>query len=279
MGSGCVPPSAVRFGMTTERKRFPIFVIPDVRAALGAVDPEPTLRRAFALSRQGPLGHTAGMLTIACNAGLAFEVEPAATALIAIDLQRDFLDPAGYVAAAGDDVSAMRAIIPNAVALLATARAAGLTVIHTREGYAPDLSDMHALKRERNSAGTPGPLGRFLIRGEAGHGHIAECLPLDGEVVVDKPGFGSFYRTDLETILHDRGIERLILLGVTTQCCVASTMREAVDRGFRCLTVEDAYAAVTPELHAAAISLIYGEGNLFGWVSDTRRVLAGLASP
>ncbi|NQW12499.1 MAG: cysteine hydrolase [Alphaproteobacteria bacterium] len=216
------------------------------------------------------------MISIACNAGLSFELTRESTALIAIDLQRDFLDPAGYIAAAGDDISSMRAIIPNAVALLDAARGTGVTVIHTREGYAADLSDMHALKRDRNAAGQPGPLGRLLIRGEPGHAHIAECQPSPDEVIIDKPGFGAFYRTDLDAILRDRGIDRLILFGVTTQCCVASTLREAVDRGFRCLTVEDACAATTPALHDAAISLIYGENNLFGWVSGTERVLAGL---
>ncbi len=219
---------------------------------------------------------TARMHQIPCNAGLTFDLDPTQAALLAIDLQRDFLDPQGYVAVTGNDIAPMRAIIPNAVALIAAARSAGLTVIHTREGYAPDLSDMHPLKRERQVAGRVGPLGRFLIRGETGHGHIAECLPRDGERVIDKPGFGSFYRTDLERHLRDRGIERLILFGVTTQCCVASTLREAVDRGFYCLTVEDACAATTPELHAATIQSIYGEGNLFGWVSDTQRVIAGL---
>lgn len=218
------------------------------------------------------------MATISCDAGLSFDADPATTALVAIDLQRDFLDEGGLIASFGDDISPMRAIIPNAVALIAAARAAGLTVIHTREGYAPDLSDMHPLKRDRGVAGRAGPLGRFLIRGEAGHAHIAECLPLPEETIIDKPGFGSFYRTDLEAILRGKGIEAVILFGVTTQCCVASTMREAVDRGFRCLTVEDACAATTKDLHDAAISLIYGEGNLFGWVSDTRRVLAGLGA-
>lgn len=216
------------------------------------------------------------MPAIDCNAGLRFEVDPQTTALLAIDLQRDFLDPGGFAASLGDDVSAMRAIIPNAAELIAAARSAGMTVLHTREGYAPDLSDMHAVKRERGVAGRPGPLGRFLIRGEAGHAHIAECLPLPGETIIDKPGFGSFYRTDLETFLRDRGIDRLVLFGVTTQCCVASTLREAVDRGLRCLTVEDACAATTVELHEAAIRTIYGENNLFGWVSDTSRVLAAL---
>ncbi len=216
------------------------------------------------------------MPVIECNAGLSFELVAGRTALLAIDLQRDFLDPDGFVSASGGDPSAMRAIVPNAAALIAAARASGVTVIHTREGYAPDLGDMHALKRERRIAGRDGPLGRFLIRGEPGHAHVAECLPLPGEPIIDKPGFGSFYRTELETLLRERGIERLILFGVTTQCCVSSTLREAVDRGFRCLTVEDACAATTPALHAAAIDVIYGEGNLFGWVSDTVRVLQAL---
>jgi nicotinamidase-related amidase len=216
------------------------------------------------------------MAEVGCNAGLTFAFDPEKTALLAIDLQRDFLDPEGLIASLGDDISAMRAIIPNAMALLEAARAAGMTVVHTREGYAPDLSDMHAAKRERGVAGRDGPLGRFLIRGEAGHAHIAECLPLDGEPIIDKPGFGSFYRTRLEALLRGRGVDSLILFGVTTQCCVASTLREAVDRGFRCLTVEDACAATTPELHEAAIAQIYGESNLFGWVSDTERVVAGL---
>ncbi|EDP62948.1 5'-methylthioadenosine phosphorylase [alpha proteobacterium BAL199] len=216
------------------------------------------------------------MPTVSCNSGLTFEIIPQTTALLVIDLQRDFLDPDGFIASYGDDISTMRSIIPNAVALIQAARAADTTVIHTREGYAPDLSDMHAMKRERGVAGRSGPLGRFLIRGEAGHAHIAECRPSTGELIVDKPGFGSFYRTDLEQVLNDRGIDRLILFGVTTQCCVSSTLREAVDRGLRCLTVEDACAATTPELHNAAIQMIYGENNLFGWVSDAARVLAAL---
>lgn len=216
------------------------------------------------------------MPTVTCNAGLSFDIVPETTVLLAIDLQRDFLDPNGFVAAGGDDVTAMRAVIPNAMTLIAAARAAGVAVVHTREGYAPDLSDMHPLKRERGVAGRRGPLGRFLIRGEPGHGHIAECLPAAGETVIDKPGFGSFYRTDLEDRLRRRGVDRLILIGVTTQCCVSSTLREAVDRGFRCLTVEDACAATTPDLHAASIAVIYGENHLFGWASDTRRVLAAL---
>lgn len=216
------------------------------------------------------------MVDIACNAGLMFAADPATTALVAIDLQRDFLDEGGLIASLGDDIAPMRAIISNAVALLDAARHAGLTVLHTREGYAPDLSDMHKLKRDRGVAGREGPLGRFLIRGEAGHGHIADCLPLADETIIDKPGFGSFYRTDLENVLRSRGIEALILFGVTPQCCVASTLREAVDRGFRCLTVEDACAATTPALHDAAIAQIYGESNLFGWVSDTARIVGAL---
>ncbi|MDP6704743.1 MAG: isochorismatase family cysteine hydrolase [Alphaproteobacteria bacterium] len=217
------------------------------------------------------------MPRVACNHGLEYAFEPAATAFVAIDMQRDFLDAEGYLAAAGDDISSLRAIIPRFAGVLAAAREAGLTVIHTREGYAGDLSDMHDLKRERASAGQPGPLGRFLIRGEAGHDTVPELYPQPGEVVIDKPGFGAFYRTELDAVLADRGITHLVLAGVTTQCCVHSTLRQAVDRGYRCLTLEDCCAAVDPALHEAAISLIYGENHLFGWVATVDDFLETLA--
>ncbi len=208
------------------------------------------------------------MPEVACHQGLTYSFRPESTALMVIDMQRDFLDPSGFVAAAGDDIAVMRAIIPRVAGVLAAARRGGLSVIHTREGYAPDLSDMHAPKRERASAGTLGPLGRFLIRGEAGHDHVPELYPVESEPVIDKPGFGAFYRTELERSLQARGITHLVLAGVTTQCCVQSTLREAVDRGYWCLTLEDCCAAVTPDLHEAAISLIYGENHLFGWVAS-----------
>ncbi len=213
---------------------------------------------------------------VACNHGLGLAFEPARTALLVIDMQRDFLDAQGYLAAGGDDVSVLRAIIPRVAEVLAASREAGLHVVHTREGYGPDLSDMHELKRERASAGQPGPLGRFLIRGEPGHEIVPELAPLPGEPVVDKPGFGAFYRTQMAELLAARRITHLVLCGVTTQCCVHSTLREAVDRGFRCLTLEDCCAAVDPALHAAAISLIYGENHLFGWVATSDAFVGAL---
>jgi nicotinamidase-related amidase len=219
------------------------------------------------------------MPQVACNHVLEYVFEPATTAFLAIDMQRDFLDPGGYLAAAGDDVSGLAAIIPRFARVMAAARQAGLTVIHTREGYADDHSDMHDLKRERASAGQPGPLGRFLIRGEAGHDTVAELYPQPGEPVIDKPGFGAFYRTDLDSVLADHGITHLILAGVTTQCCVHSTLRQAVDRGHWCLTLEDCCAAVDPVLHEAAISLIYGENHLFGWVATAEAFLETLTAP
>ncbi len=189
-------------------------------------------------------------------------------------MQRDFLEDGGFCAAAGDDVALLRRAIPKVAALSAAARRAGWALIHTREGYAPDMSDASAMKRERKVAGRDGPLGRFLIRGEAGHDFIPELMPERGEIVVDKPGFGAFHRTDLDAKLKALGIDRLILCGITTQCCVQSTLREAVDRGFYCLTVKDACAAFVPDVHEAALTLIRAENNLFGWIAETEAVVA-----
>ncbi len=216
------------------------------------------------------------MRDIACWDDRRFPFEPAATALLAIDMQRDFLDPEGMCAVNGDDVAPLQAIVPAIERLCRAARRAGVQVIHTREGYAPDLADVHPMKAERGSVGTPGPLGRFLIRGEAGHDFIDACTPAADETVIDKPGFSAFYRTDLEDRLKTAGIDRLILTGVTTQCCVQSTLRDAVDRGFYCLTVADACAAVEPALHAAVLTVIQGENHLFGWIAETADVLAAL---
>ena len=206
------------------------------------------------------------MADVACNFDRTFVFDASSIALIAIDMQRDFVDPAGYCAAAGDDVSACGKIIPRFKSVLEAARAADIHVIHTREGYLPDGSDMSAMKRERGSTGNPGPLGRFLIRGEPGQDIIEELYPEPGEPVFDKPGFSVFHRTGLHEYLQERGITHLVMMGVTTQCCVHSSLRSAVDRGYWCLTVEDCCAALEPGLHEAAMSLIYGEGHLFGWV-------------
>jgi len=217
------------------------------------------------------------MTSVICDDDRSFDVDPSHTALIAIDFQRDFIDPQGMAGVLGEDVSLLQAILPAASRTLAAARNAGLSLIHTREGYQPDLSDVHPIKRERNGAGTPGPLGRFLIRGEFGHDFIDGFQSLAGEAVFDKAGFGAFYRTDLERHLRDAGITHLVLMGVTTQCCVQSTLREAVDRGFYCLLLEDCCAAYDPAIHAASFLIIRGEGNLFGWISDSRAFCKAIA--
>jgi biuret amidohydrolase len=198
----------------------------------------------------------------------------ATTALLIIDMQRDFLDPRGYVAQSGVDVSILRTTIAPVRRLLTAARAARMRIVHTREGHRPDLSDLTPVKRRRAAAagaaiGSQGPLGRLLVRGEAGHAIIEELAPLADEIVIDKPGFGAFYSTDLELVLRTAGISTLLIAGVTTDICVNSTLREAVDRGFECITVADACAAGDPEVHAAMLACIAGEGGILGRVIDT----------
>ena len=204
---------------------------------------------------------------------------PSGMALLIIDMQRDFLDPEGYIAKSGVDVAGLRAIIPRVRGLLTAARERRIPVIHTREGHRSDLSDLTAVKRRRAAgAGAPigsvGPLGRLLVRGEPGHAIVEELAPLEGEPVVDKPGFGAFYATDLELILRTGGITSLTLAGVTTDICVHSTLREAVDRGFDCVTVGDACAAADPGIHAAMLACIAGEGGILGRVTSTQEILA-----
>ncbi len=203
------------------------------------------------------------------------------TALLVIDMQRDFCALGGYADQAGMDVSRLRAPIPAIQALLDRARGVGMLVVHTREGHRPDLSDLPDPKRRRAQAtgapiGSPGPLGRLLVRGEFGHDLIDELQPRAGEPVIDKPGYSAFAHTDLELILRRRGIERLILTGVTTEVCVSSTLRQAIDLGFDCLTVSDACASSDPQLHAAALAMIEVEGGLFGSVTDSASLLRRL---
>jgi nicotinamidase-related amidase len=202
-----------------------------------------------------------------------------ATALLIVDMQRDFCDPRGYAAQTGIDVDILRRPIGPIVALREQARRLGLMVIYTREGHRDDLTDCHPEKLRRSTdAGAPigsmGPMGRLLVRGAHGHGIIGELAPLPGEPVVDKPGYGAFYQTDLDLLLRARGIGALILTGVTTDVCVHSTLREAVDRGYACTTVADGCAAGDPQLHAAALKMIGGEGNIFGRVVDSASLLA-----
>lgn len=206
---------------------------------------------------------------------------PASTALLVIDLQRDFLDPRGYAAQAGLDVSRLRAVLPAVQRLLAAARAAGVRVVHTREGHVADLSDCPAPKLARSEAagariGTPGPLGRLLVRGEAGHGLVDEAAPAPGEWVIDKPGYSAFHATDLQPRLAAAGVDTLVLCGVTTEVCVHSTLRAGVDLGYRCVLVADACAASNPALQDAALAMVGVEGGIFGRLATTADVETAL---
>ena len=204
------------------------------------------------------------------------------TAVVMIDMQRDFIEPGGFGASLGNDVALLRRAIGPCQALLAGARAAGMLVIHTREGHRADLSDAPPAKLERGEPrlriGAAGPMGRILVRGEPGHALIPELQPLPGEPVIDKPGKGAFHATELGTILQYRGIEALVVCGVTTEVCVHSTVREANDRGYRCVVPGDCCASYFPEFHEVALRMIHAQGGIFGWVSDSARVLAALAS-
>ena len=208
-------------------------------------------------------------------------IDTARTAVLIIDMQRDFLEPGGFGEALGNDVSLLAAAVPPCRALLARARRNKLLIIHTREGHRPDLSDAPPSKVERGAPGrrigSPGPMGRILIRGEPGHEIIAALAPESGEPVIDKPGKGAFYATDLHAILQHRGIEALIVCGVTTEVCVHTTVREANDRGYRCIVPGDCCASYFPAFHEAGLQMIKAQGGIFGWVSDSARVLAALA--
>lgn len=211
-----------------------------------------------------------------------FALDPARAALLIIDMQRDFLEPGGFGEALGNDVSLLRPAIAPLAAVLASARKAGLPVIHTREGHKPDLSDLHETKRLRGRGalmiGDEGPMGRILITGEPGNDIISELAPLPGEPIIDKPGKGAFYNTSLAALLQERGIAQLIVGGVTTEVCVHTTIREANDRGVECLLLGDGSASYFPEFHKAALAMIAAQGGIFGWVSDSAQVVAALAA-
>jgi nicotinamidase-related amidase len=198
-------------------------------------------------------------------------------------MQRDFCSPGGYAQRSGMDISRFQTVVGKTQLLLQVARAAGLMVIHTREGHVPDLSDCPPSKLQRSVAagaaiGSLGPMGRLLVRSEHGHDFVDELQPLPDEVVIDKPGYGAFYATRLGSQLRERDIKHLILCGVTTEVCVHSTLREAVDRGYHCITVSDATAASQPEHQAPALSMIGVEGGIFGHVASTSACVTMLMS-
>lgn len=209
-----------------------------------------------------------------------FVFEPDRTALLVIDMQRDFVDPGGFGEQLGNDVSRLRRVIQPLQNVLHSMRSAGFLVIHTREGHRPDLTDCPPSKLARGrlarGIGDEGPMGRILVRGSYGHDIIDDLKPEDGEPVLDKPGKGSFYATDLDTILHNRDIRSLVVTGVTTEVCVATTVREANDRGYECLVLEDCVGSYFPEFHESSLRMIKAQGGIFGWVAGSDEFLSAI---
>jgi nicotinamidase-related amidase len=210
----------------------------------------------------------------------AFSFEAVSTALVVIDMQRDFLEPGGFGAALGNDVTPLRAIIPAVERLLTLARQRGLLVVHTRESHLPDLTDCPPAKHEHGlpglRIGDAGPMGRILVRGEPGNQIITELEPLDGEWVIDKPGKGMFYATGLHQRFADHGICHLLFAGVTTEVCVQTSMREANDRGYRCLLIEDATESYFPAFKQSTLEMIVAQGGIVGRVASLAALEAAL---
>ena len=211
-----------------------------------------------------------------------FPLDISACALVVIDMQRDFLEPGGFGATLGNDVSLLRRAIEPTRRLLAAWRSANLPVLHTREGHRPDLADLPTAKHRRTPGdgpriGDPGPMGRILVRGEAGHALVPELAPLQGEIVIDKPGKGAFHATDLQPQLESLGVRQLVVTGVTTEICVQATVREANDRGYDCLVLSDCTASYFPDFHTAALQMISAQGGILGWVSHSEHLLAALS--
>jgi len=215
-----------------------------------------------------------------------FQAEPFAlnfnletTALVVIDMQRDFVEPGGFGEALGNDVSLVRSVIEPCTKLLEIARESGIMVIHTREGHRADLTDCPPAKLTRGGKtfiGETGPKGRILIRGEVGHDIIQELYPIAGEPIIDKPGKGAFYQTDLHIILQNHNIKTLIVCGVTTEVCVNTTVREANDRGYECIIPEDCVGSYFPEFQKSTLEMIKAQGAIFGWVSNSDNIIEGL---
>ncbi len=211
----------------------------------------------------------------------ALDVDLDRTALVIIDMQRDFLEPGGFGAALGNDVSKLKAAVGPCKQVLAAARRLGMLVIHTREGHRPDLTDAPPHKVERGDPatriGAPGPMGRILVRGEPGHDIIPELYPTASEPVIDKPGKGAFYQTDLDLMLRNCGIDTMLVCGVTTEVCVNTTVREANDRGYRCIVMSDCCASYFPQFHEMGLAMIKAQGGIFGSVASSQSLLSALA--
>ena len=224
---------------------------------------------------------TLSSATIAAEPG-PIELDLQATALVIIDMQRDFLEPGGFGETLGNDVSELARAVQPCADVLKLARAVGILVVHTREGHLPDLSDAPLAKISRGAPsmriGDSGPMGRILIRGEAGHDIIPALYPLDSEIVIDKPGKGAFYATELGDVLRKYGIENLLVCGVTTEVCVNTTVREANDRGYRCVVLADCCASYSPEFHEMGLKMIKAQGGIFGWVSHSAALVAAISA-
>jgi biuret amidohydrolase len=211
----------------------------------------------------------------------ALDIDLDRTALVIIDMQRDFLEPGGFGAALGNDVSKLNAAVGPCKQVLSAARRLGMLVIHTREGHRPDLTDAPPHKVERGDPatriGAPGPMGRILVRGEPGHDIIPELYPTASEPVIDKPGKGAFYQTDLDLMLRNCGIDTMLVCGVTTEVCVNTTVREANDRGYRCIVMSDCCASYFPQFHEMGLAMIKAQGGIFGSVASSQSLLSALA--
>jgi len=211
----------------------------------------------------------------------SFRLDPEHVALVVIDMQRDFLEPGGFGETLGNDLAPVRAIVPTVAALLALFRHKGWPIFHTRENHAPDLSDCPPAKRLRGQPslriGDPGPMGRILVRGEPGADIVPELAALPGETVIDKPGKGMFYATDIGERLKALGVGQLVFAGVTTEVCVQTSMREANDRGYECLLIEDATASYFPRFKQAAIEMICAQGAIVGWTTPLQALQKALA--
>ncbi|KPL54762.1 cysteine hydrolase [Prosthecomicrobium hirschii] len=210
----------------------------------------------------------------------AYDLDPARVALVVIDMQRDFVEPGGFGETLGNDVSLLQAIVPTVRDLIGLFRAKGWTIVHTRESHSADLADCPPAKRDRGAPslriGDEGPMGRILVRGEPGNDIVPDLAPQPGEIVIDKPGKGAFYATALGDILRLKGITHLVFAGVTTEVCVQTTMREANDRGYECLLVEDATESYFPEFKAAAIRMMTAQGGIVGWSTDLATLKAAV---